>query len=91
MLNCKDMTRLISDSLDRKISLAQRLELWAHIMMCGVCRRFRLNAMALRSKIRRAKAECEGTGSVPESLEVATPLPSDAKQRIATLIQDELG
>jgi hypothetical protein len=90
MLNCKDMTKLISDSLDRKISITQRLELWAHIMMCGVCRRFRANAIALRNKIRQAKAECEGTGLVSESLEVATPLPHDAKQRLASVIQEEL-
>jgi hypothetical protein len=52
MLNCKEMTKLISDSLDRKITLRQRTELWLHIMMCRLCRQFRADAFAVRRKLR---------------------------------------
>lgn len=90
MLNCKDMTKLISESLDRKISLFQRMELWMHIMMCSMCRRFRSNALALRRQIRAAKTPDEGSVSRSVGVHVTSPLPADAKQRIARVIEKEL-
>lgn len=37
MLNCKETVRLISEKLDRHLSWWQRMNLWAHVMMCGAC------------------------------------------------------
>ena len=41
MLNCRDLTRLVSESFDRKLTIRERMSLWMHISMCGICRRFR--------------------------------------------------
>ena len=35
---CKKASKLASDSLDRPLSLAERLRLWLHTAICGVCR-----------------------------------------------------
>ena len=41
MLNCKQIARIVSDSIDRKLSAGERLSLWMHIALCGTCRGFR--------------------------------------------------
>ena len=41
MLNCRDLTRLVSESFERKLTLSERMNLWMHIGMCGTCRKFR--------------------------------------------------
>ncbi|MCC7338757.1 MAG: hypothetical protein IT422_26995 [Pirellulaceae bacterium] len=89
MLNCKDMTKVISDSLDRKITLRQRLELWMHIMMCGLCRRFRSNALAIRKKVRETSAR--PSEKVAASEPEAAPLSPAARNRIAAAMKEQLG
>ncbi len=41
MLSCREATKIISESLDRKLPFWQRMGLWIHVAMCGLCRRFR--------------------------------------------------
>lgn len=89
MLNCKDMTKVISDSLDRKITLRQRMELWMHIMMCGLCRRFRSNALAIRKKVRETSAQPSEIATAPEPED--TPLSPAARKRIAAAMKEQLG
>lgn len=89
MLNCKDMTKVISDSLDRKISLRQRLELWMHITMCGLCRRFRSNTLAIRKKVRETSAQPSDKVVASEPKDAS--LPPAARKRIAAAIQKQLG
>lgn len=50
MLSCKEVSQLVSESLDRKLSLRQRLLVRIHLMMCGLCRRFRKQMFFLREK-----------------------------------------
>lgn len=37
MLNCKETVRLVSEGLDHRLSLWQRMNLRLHVMMCGAC------------------------------------------------------
>lgn len=85
MLNCKDMTKLISDSLEGKISVRQRMELWLHIMMCGMCRRFRSNIIELRKRVRGSKALLDQADAVPVAIPPAT------KARLEEAIKRQLG
>ena len=85
MLNCKDMTKLISDSLEGKLSVRQRMELWLHIMMCGMCRRFRSNIIELRKRVRGSKALLDQADTVSSSM------PSATKARLADAIKRQLG
>jgi hypothetical protein len=41
MLSCRNMTGLISQALDRPLSVLQRLMLGIHLLGCPPCRRFR--------------------------------------------------
>ncbi len=85
MLNCKDMTKLISDSLEGQISVRQRMELWFHIMMCGMCRRFRSNIIELRKRLRGSKGLLDQADIAP------TPLPPATKARLEEVIKRQLG
>lgn len=42
MMNCKQATRLISESRDRPLSLPERMTLKMHVMMCTGCKNFSL-------------------------------------------------
>ena len=35
---CKEASKLASDSLDRRLSLRERLKLKIHMLMCGKCK-----------------------------------------------------
>jgi hypothetical protein len=39
MLSCKDISNLLSDRLDRKLSLMERVRLRMHLAMCTGCSR----------------------------------------------------
>lgn len=40
MMNCKKATRLLSEQLDRKLTLRERVALSIHLSMCSGCRNF---------------------------------------------------
>ena len=42
MMNCRQATRLISESRDRPLSLPERMTLKMHVMMCTGCKNFSL-------------------------------------------------
>lgn len=56
MLNCREVTRLVSESQERKLSITERLSLNLHLMMCDGCKNFSLQVPYLR-KAMRAYAE----------------------------------
>ena len=62
MLNCREVTRLLSDSQERKLALGERLSLRMHLLMCAGCRNFGKQIDALR-QIARAYVRGAGQGS----------------------------
>ena len=40
MMNCRQATALLSQALDRELTLEERAELKVHLMMCSGCRNF---------------------------------------------------
>lgn len=42
MMNCKQATRLISESQDRALSLSEKMALKMHVLMCTGCKNFSL-------------------------------------------------
>jgi predicted anti-sigma-YlaC factor YlaD len=37
---CRDMSELVTDYLERAVSLRKRLDMWWHLVRCEACRRF---------------------------------------------------
>jgi predicted anti-sigma-YlaC factor YlaD len=58
MMNCNQTTRLASDSLERRLTLRERLALRIHVTMCSGCRNFMNQMHTIRNL---AKAYVGGT------------------------------
>jgi len=53
MLNCKEVSRLVSRRQDERLPAGDRLKMWFHMMLCDACRRFARQAALLREAMRR--------------------------------------
>jgi hypothetical protein len=47
-LTCKEASRLISDGMDRHLSMAERIRLRFHVGICDACARFTSQVQFLR-------------------------------------------
>lgn len=59
MLSCKDASRLISQSLDRRLTWRERFGLRVHLMICDVCSRFRKQVELIRAAVQRMTRQIE--------------------------------
>jgi hypothetical protein len=64
MLSCKDATQLVSQGLDRRLGLRERVALRLHLVICDGCTQFRKQAAFLQKAVKRLK---ERTGPGPRS------------------------
>ncbi len=53
MLSCKEVTQLVSESLDRPLPLGQSLAMRFHLFLCKLCTRYRRHLLFIRNAIRR--------------------------------------
>lgn len=81
MFKCKEVTRMVSESLDRKLPLYQRIGVRIHLLMCKFCSRFKKQLLFLRETIRLHVERSNDT-------ELATKLPPEARERIRKSIQN---
>jgi hypothetical protein len=81
--SCKDMTDLLSQSMDRRLPLRDRLRIWFHLAICDRCARFAEQLAFIRNASRSIfkYAENISTARFPES----------AKERIKERIRQWLG
>ena len=77
MLNCRDVSVLVSESLDRKLTIWQKMNLWMHLSMCKLCSRFRKDIVHLDSEARRLAQESER-----DQLDQDITLPAEARERL---------
>lgn len=40
MPTCRDMSELVTDYLERAVSLRKRADMWWHLIRCDACRRY---------------------------------------------------
>ncbi|RQZ68796.1 zf-HC2 domain-containing protein [Burkholderia sp. Bp9004] len=57
---CKDVTRLLSDALDRALTLHERMQVHVHLPACSGCRAYREQIALLRTAAHAAAGR--GTG-----------------------------
>jgi Putative zinc-finger len=80
--SCKEVTELVSQSLDRRLSLREWMQLRMHLLMCDACSRFKRQAeflhRAARDYARRGLAAAQ-----------QWTLSQSARQRIRAALQTE--
>ncbi|MEZ0232950.1 MAG: zf-HC2 domain-containing protein [Methylophilaceae bacterium] len=79
MLSCKQASQLISQSLDRRLNMRERINLRMHLMICDVCRRFTRQLHEIRARIKAGIRQIEHD----EDLRLAP----QAKERISVAIE----
>lgn len=65
MRNCEEMTRLISESMDRELSFMEKFEMSVHTMMCKGCHNFKQNTAKLRSITHQHNTQAHSTHQQP--------------------------
>ena len=61
MYSCKEVTQMVSESLDHKLPLVQRIGIRIHLMMCKFCSRYRKQLQILREAMRLQEKYLEET------------------------------
>ena len=59
MFDCREISRLVSISMDRELALRQRVGLRLHLMMCRYCARYRRQLLFLRELMRGYSRRCD--------------------------------
>ena len=77
MLSCKDASTIISQSLDRTLTLRERINLKSHLLICKYCRYFSQQLLTLRVAIKANVTSLENDNTIE--------MPPEAKKRITTL------
>jgi hypothetical protein len=80
MLNCRQATRLISQSLDAKLPWHRRLQMKVHLLYCVWCRRYAAQLKFLRRATRELPAEA--FDATPQKLS------SEEKERMNARLQE---
>jgi hypothetical protein len=58
MFNCKEVSQLVSQSMDRELSFTKRMGIRFHLMMCRHCARFVQQLELIRQMIHTQKESC---------------------------------
>ncbi len=84
MFNCKEISRRVSESMDRNLPLYQRMLIWMHLLMCKYCTRFRRQVRILRDHCRSHRLDenspdpdvtlsSDACGRIREALKSSSP------------------
>jgi len=79
MLSCKDVTRLLSESMDHSLPLGKRVGVRLHLLVCKFCARYERQLLLIRETVQRLAA----TEDVP-----GETLSAEARERIRKALAD---
>lgn len=82
-LPCEGMSRLASESLDRKLSHLERFVLRSHLLYCAGCRRYARQIAFLREAMRRLRGHLETGAPLP-----GPGLPDSLRERIEQALRE---
>lgn len=60
--SCRDVTRLVLEGEDRRLSLADRLAIRLHLTVCDGCTRFSAQMSLMRGAVQRWRAYRDDAG-----------------------------
>jgi len=83
MLVCRDVTRLISESMDHSLPLGKRIGVRIHLLMCTFCARYERQLVLIRETVRRLVAAVEKPEGTP-----GEPLSEEARERIKDFLRN---
>ncbi len=84
MFRCKDITELVSRSMDETLPLKVRIGIKLHLLVCFWCSRYKKQLLLIQKAIK--KLDSEDQSSFP-----IIPLPEDAAKKINDCLKKEIG
>lgn len=81
MLNCKQASELVSQSLDRPLPWSKRIELKFHLLICKFCKRFFKQMYGMKQAATQLQRDIESDDSIK--------LSDSAKQKIRDQLKDQ--
>jgi len=75
MFNCKEITRMVSESMDRNLPVHQRMGIRIHLLMCKFCSRYRRQLFFIRETLRLHTDQIE-------DVQPSVTLPPETRDRI---------
>ena len=82
MLHCREISKLVSDSMDRQLPLRQRLQVWMHLAMCRLCAGF-----ARQMRVLRLAANRSSERLAEEEAAADVKLSDEARGRISAALR----
>ncbi|WP_035561270.1 hypothetical protein [Hymenobacter sp. IS2118] len=82
LFNCQQATLLLERRADERLSAPTRVQLWAHLKLCPLCRRYEAQSRLLARQARPA-----AEAPVPDTLQ----LPAAARRRLQQLVDAHAG
>jgi len=83
MLSCRDVTQLISRSMDASLPVGERIGVRIHLLMCRFCARYEKQLLLIRETVRSIIAAAD----TPEG-PIAEALSEEARKRIRTALRN---
>jgi hypothetical protein len=80
MFNCKAVSQMVSESMDRVLPVHHRVLIWMHLMMCKYCARFKRQLLLIREI-------CQSEVMTPGESDTTLVLPKEACDRIKQSLQ----
>ena len=81
MLSCKQASQLISASLDRPLTLSERIVLRLHLIICKYCKRFSQQLQTMRVAMTTLAQSIENDNSIE--------MPVALKNSITKLVEEQ--
>lgn len=79
MLDCKQTSQLISQSLDRSLTLRERFALRLHLIVCKYCTRFSQHLQTLRIALKTMVSSIENNKTIE--------MPLTTKKHITDMVE----
>ena len=80
---CQDMTRLLSEAMDRPLPVGIRIRMRLHFLICKWCERYKNQLLFLRQALRRDPDKVEGDVTTS-----STSLSPEAKDRLKRTLRN---
>ena len=78
-MNCVQASKVISQSLERKLTLREHLTLKFHLLICNACKQFNQQLTALRLTFKKLNTSIENDTNIQ--------MPSETKKRLLKSIE----
>jgi hypothetical protein len=79
MLSCKEASQIISQSLDRPLTMRERFGLKLHLLICKYCKRFSQQLQTIRVALKLTTSAIDNDDTIK--------MPSETKKRLMQSIE----